>query len=323
MRTFKIFTLMAVCMALLVTCEKEKEQVLGNDCEKRIIEPNVVGEKMELIYAMAIPSDAGTLKSMRVEMSMPGATGTYIDPNFYRTDNSGVDVPTLVAENSSLSGNICSTTFKDGVSVATLRFYYLIPEEARDKEISFTFSVTASNGQTASYSMGPYKVSRMTIARNIVLTSGDKCYFSLENLTAYSASDLAANAALASKIDLIYNYSTEASSGHAMYSPTTPDSDLPAAGFTIPASLTNNTLIVSVFQLRDQQLANLQWAEYVTDPDFAAKDFSTGYHMMVNMRDTYGLWIESQGNVYRAFIYITRYDNAARSVTLSLKLYKV
>src|SRR5690606_4254041 len=136
--------LLLACAFMGVSCDDEpvlmRDAVtsLSNDCIKRSlpIAPNLVGEEIEFAYAMAIPTELGTLTSAEVVASIPGATGTYFDPNSYNTNASGQDVPVLVASDSQTSGATTSVQFTVDTAAATLRFYYIIPEEARGKEVS-------------------------------------------------------------------------------------------------------------------------------------------------------------------------------------------
>src|SRR5688572_907333 len=165
---FYVFaSLLFGCAALVSSCEEEKyalpvpESGLQNDAIKRSLGPNVVGLNIEFAYAMAIPESEGRLSSARVEASIAGAAGTKLEHNSYHTNGSGQDVPTQMGEPALTEGNVSEMTFTRDTVASTLRYYYVIPEEARGQEVSFTFSATATNGQTVSYEMGPYKVANM------------------------------------------------------------------------------------------------------------------------------------------------------------------
>src|SRR5690606_17550698 len=171
-------TLLITLGFLWVSCDDDMTligdpvTVLSNDCIKRSlpIAPNLIGQEIEFAYAMALPTELGKLTSAQVVASIAGAAGTYFDPNSYHTNASGEDVPVLVASESQTSGGTTSIQFSADTAAATLRFYYVIPEEARGKEVSFTFSVKADNGQSAEFSMGPYKISEMDMTRGLSLT---------------------------------------------------------------------------------------------------------------------------------------------------------
>ena len=155
---------------------------LSNDCIKRSLPfaPNIAGNEIEFAYAMAIPQDLGVLTSAQVVASIAGADGTYFDPNSYNTNSSGQDVPVRVATESQTSSGTTKVEFSVDTCAATLRYYYIIPQEAKGKEVEFTFSTTASNGQTATYKMGPYQISKMDMVLNLTLNA-DSCYLSFQN----------------------------------------------------------------------------------------------------------------------------------------------
>src|SRR5688500_6191261 len=130
--------LMAVVL-IAAGCEKEEyaiptpKEVLQNDVIKRSLGPNIVGQQIEFAYAMAILPDKGKLVSAQVEASVPGAAGTFLEHRSFSTNGSGVDVPVTVGTPSVNSGPTTTVTFNRDTSAATLRYYYVVPEEAWDK----------------------------------------------------------------------------------------------------------------------------------------------------------------------------------------------
>ena len=207
------FVLLSFALTL-VACDddpvllKDPVSALSNDCIKRSlpVAPNIVGNEIEFAYAMAIPNELGKLSSAQVVSSIAGATGTYFDPNSYYTNSSGQDIPVKVCSDSETNGTTTVIDFTVDTCAATLRYYYIIPEEARGKDVQFSFSVKASNGQVAEYKLGPYKISKMDMAKNLSVTN-DKCYLSFLNegeaVHIYSKADLQANPSLAAKIDIM------------------------------------------------------------------------------------------------------------------------
>jgi len=326
---YKYLFSMLICGLALVSCNNDITLIgdsvtaLSNECIKRSlpVAPNIVGSNIEFAYAMAIPKELGTLKSAQVTASIAGAEGTYFNPNSYNTNNAGIDVPVLVAAESTTSGATTSTTFTVDTCAATLRYYYIIPEEARGKEVSFTFSVKASNGQTAEYKMGPYKISKMDMTLNQVLTSGNKCYISFrtdnEALHIYSAADIQANSSLASQIDLVYSYNASADLTHGFFAANSPEVYRPNVVF--PNGFSNNTKILKVYGLRDRQLANLNYSQHVDDLDLETMDYTNAESFAVKMVAEAGLWIETGDGKYRAYVFINKI--AANTVTISAKRY--
>ncbi len=313
----------------LVACDddpvliKDPVTVLSNDCIKRSlpVAPNIVGNEIEFAYAMAIPKELGKLTSAQVTSSIAGATGTYFNPNSYYTNGSGQDIPVKVCSDSQTSGTTTSITFTADTCAATLRFFYMIPEEARGKEVQFTFSVKASNGQTAEYKMGPYKISKMDMTRSLSVTN-DNCYLSFssegEAVHIYSKEDLAANPSLASKIDIMYAYSTKTDLSHAFYTASSPKAYMGDA--VLPSGFVNDTKMIKIFGLQDRQLADLQHSRFVDDLDFETIDMSKSINYILGLKEEAGAWIETADGKYRAYIYINK--AAANALTVSAKRYK-
>ncbi len=330
-KKYNYFTLLLSISFILGACDDDIRLIgdpvtkLSNECIKRSlpVAPNLVGYDIEFAYAMAIPKELGKLESAQVTASFGGAQGTYFDPNSYATNNAGLDAPVLVANESVTSGNTTSASFLKDTCAATLRYYYIIPEEARGKEVSFTFSVKASNGQTAEYKMGPYAISKMDMTLRKALTSGDKCYISFRNegeaCSIYSAEEVAANSSLASRIDLVYAYNSSADLTHGFFAADSPEAYRP--GVTFPSGFSNNTKMVKAYNLRDRQLSDLNSSQHVDDADLRQMDYSTATSSAVKMVAEGGLWVETADGQYRAFIFIN--TTATNTVTISAKRYKM
>lgn len=325
------FATLLSCCFLLWNCDDEIVLIgdpvtaLSNDCIKRSlpVAPNIVGQELEFAYAMALPKALGKLTSAQVVASIPGATGTYFDPNSYYTNASGQDVPVRVAAESQTSGATTSIQFTTDTCASTLRFYYIIPEEARDKEVSFTFSVKASNGQTAEYKMGPYKISRMEMSLRKELTSGDQCYLSFQSeseaLTVYSANDLAANPSLASKVDIVYAYNSSADITHAFYTIGAPEAYRP--GVVFPTGFSNQTKMIKEYGLRDRQLSNLQYSHFIDDLDFEKINMEGSTNYILILKEESGAWVETSDGKYRAFVFVN--STKTNGMTVSVKRYKL
>src|SRR5690606_1389874 len=146
-----------LCMGLLVACQEEEYMIpelepgLHNDAIKRSLGPNVVGLDIEFAYAMALPREEGRIVSAQVDASIPGAEGTYLEHRSYHTNGSGEDVGVIVGEPSVTQGTSSRVNMVSDTNAVTLRYYYMIPEEARGKEVTFNFSANSSNGQTVNY----------------------------------------------------------------------------------------------------------------------------------------------------------------------------
>jgi hypothetical protein len=328
MKQYKFLPVICLLALLLpVACGDDSDSgaLLQNDCIKRTLGPNVAGLDIEFTYAMALPPGAGKIVSAQVEASIAGAPGTWMEHNSYYTDGSGSDIPVPVGSPCATSGARTEVTFTADTCAATLRYYYKIPEEAKGKQVKFTFSAKASNGETVSYSMGPYDIARMDMALDLVATDGGNCYISLADMAVYDAAGAAANPG---KIDLVYLYRSlpGITFAHAFVSPAADAQYRP--GITFPAGLGNNTPIKKVYGLRDRHLARLQYGIYVDDPDFIALDLSGMPNYAINVKNEGGIWVETQDGKYRAYMYINTVNPGssnpkipANSAEISIKRY--
>lgn len=312
--------------ALLLAACKEDEYALPtlksglqNDVIKRTLGPNLAGLNIEFAYAMAIPESEGMLTSARVEASIPGAPGTWLENNAYYTNGSGNDIPTKMGEPATTEGAVSEMTFTTDTVAATLRYYYVIPDAARGQQVNFTFSATASNGQTVSYKMGPYQISNMDMIRNLVAVDNAACYISIADMTIYNAADAAANP---DKIDLVYLYrATPTAFAHALVSPAADPQYLP--GITLPAGVNNSTKISKAWALKDYHLAQTEAGVYIDDVDFEKLDISTAPNFATNMKKDAGAWVETADGQYRAYIYVNNVSNGSKNMTLSIKRLKM
>lgn len=327
----RYFVVLTLAYLSMVGCDQDIVLIgdpvtkLTNDCIKRSlpIAPNLVGQEIEFAYAMALPKELGKLASAQVVASIPGASGTYFDPNSYHTNASGQDIPVLVAAESQTSGATTSTQFTADTCAATLRYYYIIPEEARGKEVSFTFSAKASNGQSVDYKMGPYKISTMDMTRNLSLTPDEQCYISFgdnaEAAVIYSKSQLAADPSLLSRIDIVYGYHANADLSHAFYAAGSPEAYRPNVVF--PSGFSNATKMIQDYGLRDRQLSGLQYSHFIDDLDFQAVNMDRSIHHALLLKEEAGVWVETADGVYRAFVYVNK--ATATEMTVSVKRYKM
>jgi hypothetical protein len=310
--------LLAFFMLFFAGCKKsENTTILKDDCIKRTLGPNVVGLKMEFAYAMALPKTAGKITSAQVEATIAGATGTYLENNSYYTNASGVDVPVLVGSASVTTTTKTEVTFTKGTCASTLRYYYVIPEEARGKSVSFTFTAKSSNGEVVSRTMGPYTITKMDMKLDLVLSDNNNSYLSIADMTAYNAATAATNA---DKVDLVYLYRSISgiTFNHALVSPAA-TTYLP--GITLPTGVNKSTKVSKTWGLRDQQLARLQYGIFIDDLDFVQLDLSTAPNYAIGMKAEAGLWVETADGKYRAYVYVNKIDDAAKTMTVSIKRY--
>ncbi|WP_152439786.1 DUF4466 family protein [Arcticibacter svalbardensis] len=322
---FQYSHLLLLFIFLMAACKDDDYSIpdagtaLQNDCIKRSLGPNMVGLKIEFAYAMALPKTKGNLVSAQVEASIAGASTTYLENNSYYTNGSGVDVAVPIGLPSVNDGAVTTVTFNVDTSAATLRYYYVVPEAARGKTVSFTFSAKSSDGAIVSYKMGPYDVPKMDYKLNMVVTDGANCYVSIADMAVYDQADAALNA---DKIDLVYLYRslTPLIFEHALVAPAADAQYRP--GVTLPSGVNKNTKVLKVYGLQDRDLSNLQYNEYVDDLDFQQLDLSTAANFAINLKVEAGVWVETADGKYRAYIFVNSVSaGTTKQMTISMKRY--
>lgn len=300
----------------LNACDDKEDSSLSlqNDCLKWTTGPHVAGLDIEFAYAMALPYHSGSLKYAEVEASIAGEEGTWMEHRSYHTDREGqADVGVLVGEPSVTQGARTRVDFTVDTCASTLRYYYRIPEAAKGKEVSFTFSSYDSNGQRASHTMGPYKVSQMDMALDLTLTRAN-CYISIEDMAVYNASEAALHP---EKIDLVYIFRNLNTEGidflHSFVAPAADPMFLP--DLTLPQGVSRDSKIRKGGP-KDAHLGRMhlnnktQPGIYVDDIDLLQMDMSRMPDYALNCIAEDGLWVETQDGKYRAYIYI----NSVRSI---------
>jgi hypothetical protein len=313
--------LVLIILTSMLACKKEEYKIpepasqLTNDCIKRTLGPNIVTLPIEFAYAMALPKSQGKLVSAKVEASIAGATGTYLEHRSFYTNNSGVDVPVVVGTPSSTVDRTTTMNYSVDTNAATLRYYYIVPEEARGQSVSFTFSATSSDGKTVTYKMGPYTISKMSIKRNMAVSNGVNAYVSIEDMAVYNAAAAAANPG---KIDLVYLYRAAPTTfTHALVSPAADPVYLP--GVTLPAGVNRSTKLRKVFNLQDRNLANLQYGIYVDDVDLTGVDMTDMPNYAIGLRAEAGVWVETADKKYRAYVYVNSITATGTAVISMLR----
>ena len=311
-------------VATIIGCSKKEyniptpKDVLQNDCIKRTQGPNIIGQTIEFAYAMAILPEKGKLTNAKVEASIDGAAGTWMENKSYYTNNSGLDVGITVGNPYVTSKNVTTVTFNKDTNAATLRYYYVIPDEARGQSVSFTFSGESSNGETVSYKMGPYTIAKMDMKKNINLTDGGLMYISIADMAAYNATDAAAKAG---SIDLVYLYRnlTTSAFNFALVSPAADAQYLP--GVTLPNGVNRSTFERRVLNLQDYNLAQMQYGIYIDDPDFQQLNVSNEPNYAINLKQEAGVWVETADHKYRAYIYFNTANTTTKGAVISMKRY--
>jgi len=309
--------LSVLLLGLTTACEKSVETITKNDLLKKSVGPNIVNQTIEFAYAMAVPG--GKIISAQVEASIAGASKTGFGLDSYYTNSGGVDIPVRVAKDTATIGKISSVVIID-TCAATLRFYYVIPEAARGKTVSFKFSCTSNKGETVTYTTPEYTISKMDIQRNTILSNGGSCYFSLKQMKAFTKSEVDANVELAKEIDLVYYYQSAVGITHVLACPATSAEYLYAT--VIPDSCKSNTKISRRRDVRDLQLGSVK-AEFVDDIDFEGLNMDNTPNFALNLIKDNSLFVVSNNGKYKAFILINSTDNTNKKMTVSIKRYSI
>ena len=313
--------MLLAAMLLTVACSDDSDDAKRNDCLKRSIGVNVVGSTMEFAYAMALPVGEGHWVEASVTATYAGATGTMLENQSYHTDDSGFDKGVVIGNPCEHSGNLTKVTFSRDTCAATLRYYYVIPEEARGKEVSFTFSAKSSDGQTEHCEMGPYKVSNMDMVLDVPLSN--RSCFSLEDLRVLTAAEAEANP---QKVDFIYSY--QALRGvifrHALVSPTPANRAEYLKGVaSLPVAPSNSTRMRRTYSSCDQQLARDEYGVFVDDVDLQSMSFDGTPDYIINLPEKGGAWLQTADGRYRAYLYVNTASETKAGMTVSIKRLKM
>jgi hypothetical protein len=317
--------LLGVLSLFTASCKKDgyalptASDKLQNEAIKRTLGPNIVGQPIEFAYAMAILPSKGKLVSCTAEASIAGAAGTYMDNKSYYTDQTATDVGVTVGSPSVTSGTTTTVTYTADTSAATLRYYYVIPEEARGKTVTIKFTARSSDGETISSTMGPYTITRMDMRLNMKLSNKNMMYISIGDSTVY---DSAGAAAHAGSIDLVYLYRSYTTSAfnHALVAPAADTTYLP--GVILPPAVNRTAKLLKVFNLQDHNLAPGEpyGNTFIDDIDFQTLDMTGDPNFAINLKQGAGVWVETADGKYRAYIYFNAVA-AAGTATVSMKRY--
>lgn len=306
------------------------------DCIDRSWGIHMVGEELSFAFAAAMPHGTGSIASVKVVASIAGAEGTDIDVNTYKTGNAGEEVPTLIAKKI-LQSDPCASKvdmLRD-TNAITLRYKYIIPEEARDKNVSFMFYVSNNRGEVIGREMGPVHCSRQYCKTGLE-ASNSRCYISLEDMAVYTYDEVVAGN---KTVDVVYAYRevpTDSSPGGAgsvgglnkcFMAPTSEAIHRikELSNVKLPP-VERNTKLRESAHAKDEVIEKSKWHLYVTDEDFAAMDFErAGYsNLVTNFVTAYNcIWIETVDGKYRGWMWVNTAAGAGDSIRFGLKRYNM
>ena len=348
MKLFQYFLLL-ILTGLFFACSEDKEQNMKNDFLKKTVSPAVVGESVEFAYAMG--ATVGRLSTAEATASIAGAQGTGFGLYSYFTARgtmnvdgtsypAGSDVPVRTVQEATTSGAVSKATMMEKVDAnyinptitfgtsqldliaATIRYYYVVPEEARGKEMSFVFSSKSTTGEMAEYKTPSYKVSKMDMKRLISMKSGVACYFSIADMKAYTQDEVQSQS-LSGKIDFVYMYQAQLSGftyGHAFVSPGT-ESKFIAIPSAIPGGWTKNkTLMEKRVDVRDAQLKGSNPAVFIDDLDFETLNLNDAVDYVLTFNAEEGAFMKTADGKYLAYVFVNSL-NTNGEMTVSIKRY--
>ena len=287
MKLLKYVMLSAIALSCF-SCSDDDDSTLRNDLIKKTVAPAIAGEKIEFAYAMGAPSTATMMDKVDEHYMNPAVAF-------------GTSQASLIA--------------------ATVRYAYVVPAEAKGKNISFTFSSTSSTGAKASYSTPSYPVSKMDMKRLIELGNEGACYFSIEDMKAYTKEEVTTQS-LASKIDFIYIYQAKLNGydyKHSFVSPGTDPKYIAIAGI-VPAEATNKTPMEKRANVRDAQLKGEAPNVYIDDVDFQSLDLGAAVDYALTFSKDDGAFMKTANGKYAAYVYVNKIDDSGK-MTISIKRY--
>ncbi len=320
-----------IVLGLLVVCgfwascsdDNDESGTMKNELIKKTVSPLIVGEKIEFAYAMGCLE--GTLKYAKVEVSIPGAEGTGFEPFSWKTE-AAVNIPVRVAHECYTESTLSSAVLIDTVA-ATLRYFYVVPEEARGKKVSFSFSSENSTDKRATFKTQEYQVSGMDMKKSISMaaTETGARYFSVEDMKAYTKEEVETGN-LSSKIDFVYCYAAKKTVDgkqydykHAFIS-TAATSYFPD-GFSIPSNWNkNSTIMDKKLYVWDGQLKNdVNNNMYVDDLDLKAQTFTNSVDYTLDIRTEGSVFLKTANGKYVAYIYINSVTDATATAVVGIK----
>lgn len=329
-KTYIIISGLLISAVFAASCKKDDTpNPLKNEYIIRTVSPMIVGQKIDFAYGAG--SLNGGLSSMQVVASIPGDAGTAFETVTHRTVNA-VDLTTTVAT-SSVTDGATSTAMLIDTNATTLRYAYVVPEAARGKQVSFTFSAKNKAGNQASTRTPEYTISNMSMARNITLvgTAAGARYFSIADMKAYTQAEVDAGN-LSGKIDFVYAYAatvtpttTAYTYGHSLVSPAASSAYFPN-GFTLSSGWTKNSTLMekkigtTVYdgQLKGDANINI----YVADLDLQRQTFDGSVNYAITLANDGSVFMKTADGKYTAFIYINSVTNASSTAVISLKRYQ-
>jgi len=129
LRKYYYIPFLLLLVVFFNACKEDKYTVpeakteFQNDCIIRSLGPNIVGQNIEFVYAMALGYKAGKITSAQVEASIAGSSGTLLENRSFYTNSSGADIPVTIGSPATTTGTKTMVTFTKDTCAAALRYY--------------------------------------------------------------------------------------------------------------------------------------------------------------------------------------------------------
>ncbi len=306
-------------MGVLTSCEDENEDnPLRNDLLRKGVEPVLVGNTLEFAYAIG-STDGTPIKAVEVTASCPGAAGTGISKHsIYTNHDNGNEEEMLIASETSTEGAVSKAYLVDTVA-ATVRYFYIVPEEAKGKRIRFNFRAITEN-TSVSMSSPEYTVSSVEIFKNLALRSGERCCFSLETMQSYTVEQVE-QLGIADKIDFIYTFKPTMGSGwtfnHGLVSPSNENGYLYPV--EIPSGAANRTLLERRVWPDGQLKTSGVPTVYVDEMDLRNLTFDGVTTHAYDLGQDQGVAIKTHDGKYVAYLYINETSSNLKQMKFAIK----
>ena len=335
-RKFLTVFLLLIMTSAFMSCEKNEDYELITYLKKSY-GPIIVGQQVDFSFSIA-SNDGSSLKNFDITATHAGKTGTTADTKCYWTLLDGKTYYKEMLTGITTSGNLTSGAVIDGVvwekgtvsgyssQAVTIRYSYIVPEEARGKNLQFSVKYTTVDGSVQSYSTLNYPVEKMDMVTDIVLNdpSGNtgKNYYSISDLKAYTKAEVETQNK-SGAIDFVYRYSTSAISTPGGGSITLSSCISAPSGTVylntsyIPATWTKNATLIEPRKWDDMQLKGNTPNSYITDLDLEGTSLNGNTFGEYGLKKDFSLVMQTADGKYRAFVYLKNVGTA--TVTIGIK----
>ena len=299
-------------------CDDDNDSPLKNDLLKKSSGPILVGNTIEFAYAIG-STDQQQIKAVEITASIPGSIGTGIATHSrYTNPDNGNEEEVLIATETNTEGSLSRAYLIDTIA-ATIRYFYVVPEEARGKTLKFHFrSITEKGG--ASIESPEYTVSNVDIFKDLSLShEGFNC-FSLETMQAYTVAQVQEQG-IAEKIDFIYTYKPILGSGwtfaHGLVAPSNEKGYL--YPIEVPTGANNKTLLEKRFWPDGQLKTSGVPTIYVDEMDLRNATFDGVTSHAYELGQDQGVLIKSYNGKYVAYLYINGTSSNTKRINFAIK----